>query len=109
VFIIELTTRQGRVSERYETYEEARRRVEQFPADSLVGLAYIFQELADGSERLVRADAKPIQFHRLLVEEARDSLDDPLPLAADEDDPGGEGKIRIVERPREDGWDAPLE
>jgi hypothetical protein len=98
VFIVELTTRQGRVSERYETYAEARRRVEQFPADSLVGLAMIFQELPDGSERLAREDGKPLQFHRRLVEEAKDCSDEPLPLVEDVDGfLGPEGKIRFLE------------
>lgn len=107
MFIVELTTRQGRVSERYETYAEARQRVEQFPADSLVGLAFIFQELPDGSERLVREDGKPLQFHRRLVEEAKDCSDDPLPLVE-----GAlrllasGGKPRFVEpQPTGDDWD----
>jgi hypothetical protein len=79
-FLIDLTTRRGRICERYETYGEARRRVDQFPASSLVGLAMIFQELPDGSARLVRDDGKPLQFHRLLVEEAKDCTGQPLPL-----------------------------
>jgi hypothetical protein len=98
VFIVELTTRQGRVCERYETYAEARRRVEQFPADSLVGLAFIFQELPDGSERLVREDGKPIQFHRCLVEDAKDCSDTPLPLVEDPSELlGPERTIRFME------------
>jgi hypothetical protein len=109
VFIVELTTRQGRVSERYETYAEARRRVEQFPADSLVGLAFIFQELPDGSERLVREDGKPLQFHRRLVEEAKDCSDEPLPLV--EGAPGlleSGGKLRFLEpQPTSDDWNDP--
>jgi hypothetical protein len=111
VFIVELTTRDGRVSEQYETYEEARRRVEQFAADRLVGLAFIFQQLPDGSERLVREDGKTLQFHRGPVEEARDCSDDPLPLAEDTFGLAGpDGKLRIVEpHPPEDGWeDLPL-
>jgi hypothetical protein len=110
-FIVELTTRQGRVSERYETYADARRRVEQFPADSLVGLAFIFQELPDGSARLVREDGKPLQFHRGLVEEARECPDEPLPLAEDMDGlVGPDGRLRVVDlQPAEDGWeDLPL-
>ncbi len=95
------------MSERYETYAEARQRVEQFPADSLVGLAFIFQELPDGSERLVREDGKPLQFHRRLVEEAKDCSDEPLPLVE-----GAlrllasGGKPRFVEpQPTGDDWD----
>jgi hypothetical protein len=95
-FIVELTTLQGRVSERYGTYDEARKRVEQFPADSLVGLPFIFQELSDGSERAVREDGKPLQFHRQLVEDSSAAPDEPLPLV--EDDPlGPDAKIRFVE------------
>ncbi|HXG12865.1 MAG TPA: hypothetical protein VNK04_24115 [Gemmataceae bacterium] len=107
-FIVELTTRQGRVSERYPTYAEARRRVDQFPADSLVGPALIFQELPDGSERLVREDGKPLQVHRRLVEEAKNcSEDDPLPLTEDTEGRfGSGGELRFVElRRSEDGWE----
>jgi hypothetical protein len=110
-FIVEFNTRQGRVVERYETYAEALRRVEQFPADSLVGLAFIFQQLPDGSERLVREDGKPLQLHRALVEEAKDCADDPLPLSEDSFGlRGPDGQLRIVEpQPGGDGWeDLPL-
>jgi hypothetical protein len=98
VFIVDFTTRQGRVTERFETYEEALRRVEGFPADALLGPAYIFQQLADGSERLVREDGKPLQFHRLLVEDSRAAPEEPLPLAEGESGlVGPEGKLRIVQ------------
>jgi hypothetical protein len=103
-YVVEFTTRQGRVSERYESYEEARRRVEQFPAERLIGLPLIFEELADGSERLVREDGKPLQFHRILVEETRESVDEALPLA--EDFPGPERKISFDRpEPSDEGWD----
>lgn len=111
MFIVDLMTRQGRVCERYETYAEARQRVEQFPAESLIGLPFIFQELADGSERLVREDGKPLQFHRRPVEETKDSSEEPLALV---EEPSGligpDGKLRIVEpHPPEDDWeDLPL-
>jgi hypothetical protein len=106
-FILDLTTSDGRVCERFETYDEARRRLEQFPAESLIGLAFIFEEFADGSERVVLEDGKPLQFHRAPVEEAREIADEPLPLV-DETDAGAEGNIRIVEPPP--GWspDLPL-
>jgi hypothetical protein len=112
MFIVELTTRDGRVSERYETYEEARRRVDQFDADRLIGLAFIFQELPDGSERLVREDGKALQFHRKLVEESKESsADEPLPLMEDTLGlTGPDGKLRVVE-PKSfgDDWeDLPL-
>jgi hypothetical protein len=88
MFIVEMTTRSGKVLESYATYEEARRRVDQFPADSLVGIPFIFQELADGSQRLVREDGKPLQWHRL-PEDPLPGPDDPIPLA---DLPGREGE-----------------
>jgi len=106
-FIVELATHQGRVCERFESYAEARRRVDQFPSDRLIGLAFIFQQLADGSERLVCEDGKPIQFHRRLVEESKDCLGDPLPLMeGDLGLFGPDGKLRIVEpQPPKDEWD----
>jgi hypothetical protein len=110
VFIVEMNTREGRVTERYETYEEARRRVDQFSADSLVGVPFIFQELADGSERLVREDGKPLQFHRRLVEDEGSIEEAPLPLS---EEPSGlvgpDGKLRLVTpHPPEDDSDDPL-
>src|SRR5438477_650754 len=83
-FILDLTTRDGRVCERFETYAEARRRLEQFPAENLIGLAFIFEEFADGSERVILQDGKPLQLHRGPVEEAREIVDEPLPLAEDD-------------------------
>ena len=113
MFIVEMHTREGRVTERYETYEEARRRVDQFPADSLIGAPFIFQELADGSERLVREDGKPLQFHRRLVEDEGGAAEAPLPLS---DEPSGlvgpDGKLRLVAphppQDDEDDSDPPL-
>lgn len=64
MFIVEMRTRSGTVCEPYETLEEARRRVEQFPPGSLATLPLIFEALPDGSERLVRDDGKPLQWHR---------------------------------------------
>jgi hypothetical protein len=83
VFIVELTTTTGKVCESYATYEEARHRVESLPAESLVGMPFIFQELADTSQRLVRDDGKPLQWHRLPQIQAQDlppGPDEPLPL-----------------------------
>jgi hypothetical protein len=108
VFVVELFTREGRVSERYETYEAARQRVEQFPPESLVGLPLIFKELADGSERVVREDGKPLQFHRRLAEQEKESPEDPIPLSEDSSGlVGPDGKLRFVDpRQTEEGWDA---
>ena len=108
-FILDLTTRDGRVCERFATYAEAKRRLDQFPTESLIGLAFIFEEFADGSERVVLEDGKPLQLHRSPVEEAREITDDPLPLAENDPDAGAEGNIRFVEPPPP-GWgdDLPL-
>jgi hypothetical protein len=65
VFIVEARTRTGKLSESYATYEEARRRVDGLHDEIVVGMALIFQELPDGSQRLVRDDGKPLQWHRL--------------------------------------------
>jgi hypothetical protein len=53
--------------------------VEIFPADRLVGLPLIFEELADGSQRLVREDGKPLQWHRI-EEDTPAGPDEPVPL-----------------------------
>jgi hypothetical protein len=81
MFIVELTTTTGKVCESYATYEEARRRVEQYPADSLVGIPLIFQELADGSQRLIREDGKPLQWHRLPDDRPPDPDETPVSLS----------------------------
>jgi len=79
VFLVEMLTTQGRVSESFETLAEARRRLELFPPDSLVTLPYIFEVLADGSERLVRDDGKPLQWHRP-ADDAPPMPDEVLPV-----------------------------
>jgi hypothetical protein len=98
VYVLALTTTTGRVCERFATYDEARRRVEQFPAEGLVGIPFIFEELADGSQRLVREDGKPLQWHRL-VEDARPGPDEPLPLADESSGLLGEGRWVLREQP----------
>ena len=45
--------------------EDARRRMNGFSDDAVIGIPFIFKELADGSQRLVREDGKPLQWHRL--------------------------------------------
>jgi hypothetical protein len=71
MFIVIMVTKEGKVAESYATYEEAARRVALFPAESLTGLPLIFRELPDGSQRLVREDGKPLQWHRVPEEEDR--------------------------------------
>src|SRR5215207_7199609 len=103
MFIVEFRTRSGKVSERYETLEEAKRRVESFPAEALVGLPLVFEELPDASERAVREDGKPLQFHRVLAEDMPMEDEDPIPLAEGE---SGllhpDGQLGIVD-PRHEG------
>lgn len=97
MFIVELTTTTGRVSERFETCEEAQRRVDGFPAGSLIGMAFIYHELPDGSQRLVRADGKPLQWHRLVTDLAPE--DDVVPLSEGSLDLfDAEGRPRAVVR-----------
>ena len=81
MFIVVLTTKDGKVCESHPTYEEARKRVDGYPAEGLTGLPLIFQELPDGSQRLVREDGKPLQWHRVPEEEDRPSgPEEVLPL-----------------------------
>jgi hypothetical protein len=80
VYIVEITTPAGQVCERYATYEGAKRRVDQFPAGSVVGVPLIFQELADSSQRVVRDDGKPLQWHRL-PDDRPAGPDEPIPLS----------------------------
>lgn len=100
MFLVEAMTTEGRLSEAFATYEEAARRVEEIPVESLVGMPLIFQELADGSQRIVREDGKPLQAHRpTLAGEAGD----PLPLA-EEDVPLGELRPIITPQDEADPW-----
>lgn len=92
-FIVELTTRDGPISERFATYEQARQRVEDVPPESLLGLPLIFQELPDGSYRAVREDGKPLQWHRIMDETVAPEA---LPLSDEE--PSGKPIIARGER-----------
>jgi hypothetical protein len=105
MFIVELTTRDGQVCESFATYDEARRRVELFPTEGLIGLPLIFEELPDGSQRLVREDGKPLQWHRL-PDDRPPGPDEPLPLSDESSGLLGPGRWVVVERrPEEDMWD----
>lgn len=101
MFIVEMLTKTGPVCESYATYEEAKRRVDGMPAESLVGLPLIFKELADGSQRLVREDGKPLQWHRL-PEDAPPAPDEPVPLSDPLPDSPG---IRHLPPPEEFPWE----
>jgi hypothetical protein len=78
MFIVEITTKTGKICERFRSYPRARRRVEQVREEDVIGIPCIYQELPDGSQRLVREDGKPLQWHR--IEEDTPFLDEPLPL-----------------------------
>ncbi|HEX5269594.1 MAG TPA: hypothetical protein VFW33_03855, partial [Gemmataceae bacterium] len=89
----------------YATYEEARRRVEQFAPGGVVGIPFIFAELADGSQRLVREDGKPLQWHRVAQEQAADAPEEPLPLADESSGLLGEGKwVPLPEPTPQEEW-----
>jgi hypothetical protein len=79
IYILEAVTRVGKVCETHPTYEAAVQRIEQLATEGFVQMPLLFAELADGSQRLVRLDGKPLQWHRLpedrpIVEE------EPIPL-----------------------------
>ncbi len=106
MFIVELNTTTGKVCESFPTYEAAVHRVENFPAEGLVGLPLVFEELPDGSQRLVREDGKPLQWHRL-EDDRPVGPDEPLPLADESSGLLGEGQWVPLEHhgPQEDEWD----
>lgn len=78
-YILEAVTRTGKVCETHSTYESAVQRIEQLAAEGFVQMPLLFKELADGSQRLVRLDGKPLQWHRL--PDDRPDIDDPIPLS----------------------------
>jgi hypothetical protein len=102
-YIIEVNTREGKICERFRSYARAKRRIDQMPAETIIGVPMIFQILADGSQRLVREDGKPLQWHRL-ADDGSVITDEPLPLSDVEDDPNWKGpRIRhIVRAPEQD-------
>src|SRR5580700_8949120 len=94
------------VCESFATYEDAKRRVELFPARGVIGIPLIFEALPDGSQRLVREDGKPLQWHRL-PEDTPAGPDTPLPLCEESSDVLGEGRRVSFARPepQESEWD----
>ena len=106
MFIVELTTKTGMICEAHATYEEAKRRVELFPAESLIGMPLLFEELPDGSQRLVREDGKPLQWHRL-PDDRPAGPDEALPLCDESSGLLGEGRWTLLERPgpQDEEWD----
>jgi hypothetical protein len=79
-YIVEVQTTDGKICERFRSYARARRRVDELPADTIVGLPMIFKVLPDGSQRLVREDGKPLQWHRF-ADDGSVVTDEPLPLS----------------------------
>jgi hypothetical protein len=111
VFIVEAVTKTGKVCERYATHEEARRRAQALSAECVIGLPLIYQELADGSQRLVREDGKPLQWHRM-TEDVAPAVDAPIPLSEETLGLFGPGKgprlIASGPEPKEEDEDEPL-
>lgn len=107
MFILEVTTSTGHVCESFATYEEALHRLQQFTSDKLAGLPMIFEELPDSSQRLVREDGKPLQWHRLTEDRRDEGKDEALPLADESSGLLGEGHWVLREHPgpQETEWD----
>ena len=105
MFLLEVVTRSGRISESFPTYEAALARLAGFADDDFLTMPLIFQDLPDGSQRIVREDGKPLQAHRPTL--AADMNDDALPLS-DEEVPLGD--LRAVYTPQDDQgeWVDPL-
>lgn len=102
MFTVVVLTTTGKICENHPTYDEALRRVEGLPMECLLSSPLIFQDLPDGSQRLVREDGKPLQIHRLPFDE---------PEMADEALPLGEtiplGTPQELRRPQEDEDEEP--
>lgn len=105
MFLLEVVTRSGRISESFPTYEAALARLNALADDELLTMPLIFQDLPDGSQRFVRADGKPLQAHRPTL--TADLNDDALPLS-EEEIPLGE--LRTIYTPQDDQgeWVDPL-
>lgn len=96
-FTIVVMTTSGQICENFGTYEEAVHRIESLSADTLLGVPMIYQDLPDGSQRVVREDGKPLQMHRLPYDEP-DIPEEPLPISE-------EITIGQLCEPRRGGWD----
>ena len=94
--------------DRDELIQEAKRRVDSLPAECLVGMPLIFEELVDDSERAVREDGKPLQWHRL-YSDSPSIPDEPLPLSEELPNLGaGDWKPLTRAETPDDGWEEPL-
>jgi hypothetical protein len=80
VYIVEVVTTTGKACPTFATFEEARRWLDALPEGAVVGMPLIFIDLPDGSQRLVREDGKPLQWHRL-PDDRPPGPDEPIPLA----------------------------
>jgi hypothetical protein len=96
-YIIEVTTTAGKICERFRSYPRAKRRVDQLPAETMVGMPMIFAVLPDGSQRLVREDGKPLQWHRL-ADDGSVVTDEAIPLAESDESLDWRSKIGRFER-----------
>jgi hypothetical protein len=103
-FILEVMTTTGKICERFRSYARAQRRIDALPPESVIGMPLIFQILPDGSQRVVREDGKPLQWHRF-ADDGTVVTDEPLPLSEPEDDPDWKGpRIRPIERAPDPEW-----
>lgn len=80
IYIVEMTTRTGKISDRFATVHEARRFIDSIPLEALTGMPFLWCELPDGSQRIIRDDGKPLQAHRLEDDKLLHS-DEIIPLA----------------------------
>jgi hypothetical protein len=78
-YILEAVTQSGKICETHPTYESAVQRIEQLAGEGFVEMPLLFKELADGSQRLVRMDGKPLQWHRLPDDQP--IMEDAIPLS----------------------------
>jgi hypothetical protein len=102
-YIVEIPTRSGKICEVFPSYARAIRRINKVPDAELTGMPLIFKELTDGSQRIIREDEKPLQWHRLPEQEDNPEADSPLPLAECEG-PSPLSGMKIIEKSPGTDW-----
>lgn len=80
MFILEAITIDGPLCETFDSFDKAQQRLNSLPESYFRTMPLIFQELPDGSQRIIREDRKPLQWHRL-PEDRPPEVDNPIPLA----------------------------
>lgn len=106
MYLVEVITRSGPISETFATYEAAAARVARIPEADLLTMPLIYQDLPDGSQRIVREDGKPLQAHRPTL--SADLPEAALPLS-EEDIPLGELRAVYTPQDESDEWINPLD